>query len=158
MTRTGIGYDAHRFTRGRRLILGGVEIPFDRGLAGHSDADVLSHAVADALLGALSLGDIGRHFPDSDLEFKDISSLKLLERVRRLIDNEGWRIGNIDSILVLQEPKIAPHVENMRQNIADALGLNIEQISVKATSTEKMGFEGRGEGVSSQAVCTLHSK
>lgn len=155
MIRIGVGYDAHKFTHDRKLILGGVLIPFSMGLAGHSDADVLLHAVADSLLGALALGDIGKHYSDKDQQYKGISSLVLLEKTAGIVHSSGWKVGNIDSVLVLQEPKIAPFVEQMRINISGAVDIDVSLVSVKATTTEKMGFEGRGEGISAQAVCTL---
>ena len=153
--RIGNGYDVHAFAEGRKLILGGVEIPHLRGLLGHSDADVLVHAVMDALLGAAALGDIGQHFPDSSDEFKGISSLLLLERVADLLKEKGYEIENIDSIVVAQKPKVAKFIPDMRKNIAGILGINIEKVNVKATTTEKLGFEGREEGISSYAVCLL---
>ena len=153
--RIGNGYDVHAFAEGRKLILGGVEIPHTKGLLGHSDADVLVHAVMDALLGAAALGDIGQHFPDSSDEFKGISSLVLLERVGGLLEEKGYVIENIDSIVVAQKPKIAKFIPDMRKNIAGILGIDIEKVNVKATTTEKLGFEGREEGISSYAVCLL---
>lgn len=152
--RTGFGYDAHRLVTTRPLILGGVEIPFTHGLLGHSDADVLIHAVMDALLGAAALGDIGRHFPGTD-EFKDISSLVLLARTRNIIEAAGYTIVNVDSTVVMQRPKLAPYIGDMRARIAGALGVEVDAVSVKATTTEGMGFEGTGEGVSASAVATL---
>ena len=153
--RIGNGYDVHAFAEGRKLILGGVEIPHLRGLLGHSDADVLVHAVMDALLGAAALGDIGQHFPDSSDEFKGISSLLLLKRVADLLEEKGYEIENIDSIVVAQKPKIVKFIPDMRKNIAVCLGVDIEKVNVKATTTEKLGFEGREEGISSYAVCLL---
>ena len=153
--RTGMGYDAHRFAEDRKLILGGVEIPAERGLLGHSDADVLVHAVMDALLGAAALGDIGKHFPDTDERYRGISSVELLKHVGRLLKEQGAEITNIDATLILQAPKIAPYREQMAENIAAALEIEKNRISVKATTTEKMGFEGRGEGASAMAVCTI---
>ncbi len=153
--RIGNGYDVHRLTEGRKLILGGVEIPYEKGLLGHSDADVLVHAVMDAILGALSKGDIGKLFPDSSAEFKDISSILLLKKVNEVLKKENYAIINIDSIVVAQAPKLAPYINLMRKNIADALETDVENVSVKATTTEKLGFEGRGEGISSYAVCLL---
>lgn len=153
--RIGNGYDVHAFAEGRKLILGGVEIPHTKGLLGHSDADVLVHAVMDALLGAAALGDIGQHFPDSSDEFKGISSLLLLERVAALLKEKGYEIENIDSVVVAQKPKIAKFIPDMTKNIADVLGIDIEKVNVKATTTEKLGFEGREEGISSYAVCLL---
>jgi 2-C-methyl-D-erythritol 2,4-cyclodiphosphate synthase/2-C-methyl-D-erythritol 4-phosphate cytidylyltransferase len=152
--RTGFGYDAHRLVTTRPLILGGVEIPHTHGLLGHSDADVLIHAIMDALLGAAALGDIGRHFPGTD-EFKDISSLVLLARVHNLIESAGFAIVNVDSTVVMQRPRLAPYIEQMRRRIAEALDIDISAVSVKATTTEGMGFEGTGEGVSATAVATL---
>ena len=155
--RIGNGYDVHKLTENRKLILGGVEIPYEKGLLGHSDADVLVHAIMDALLGALSKGDIGKLFPDSSAEFKDISSILLLKKVNEVLKKENYTIINIDSIVAAQAPKLAPHIEQMRKNIADALETDIANISVKATTTEKLGFEGRGEGISSYAVCLLEN-
>ncbi len=153
--RIGNGYDVHKLSEGRRLILGGVEIPYEKGLLGHSDADVLIHAIMDAILGALAMGDIGKLFPDSSGEFKDISSILLLKKVNEVLKKENYAIINIDSIVVAQSPKLAPYIDEMRQNIADALKTDVENISVKATTTEKLGFEGRGEGISAYAVCLL---
>ena len=156
--RIGNGYDVHKLTEGRKLILGGVEIPYEKGLLGHSDADVLVHAVMDALLGALSIGDIGKLFPDSSAEFKDISSILLLKKVNDVLKKENYDIINIDSIVVAQAPKLAPYIDLMRENIANALETHVSNISVKATTTEKLGFEGRGEGISSYAVCLIKKK
>lgn len=153
--RVGYGYDAHRFAPDRRLILGGVDVPFEQGLDGHSDADVLVHAVCDALLGALALGDIGRHFPDTDPAYKGIDSLILLKKTGELIAKQGYHVGNIDVCLRMQKPKIAAYVPAMQENLAKALGLESGQISVKATTTEKMGFEGQGEGASASAVALV---
>lgn len=153
--RVGIGYDAHRLVAGRRLVLGGVEIPFEKGLLGHSDADVLVHAINDALLGAAALGDIGVHFPDTDPEYKDIRSIILLERVGELLKNEGFEVLNIDSVICAERPKLSPYIDKMRENIAEALRISKDRVSVKATTTEGMGFEGRGEGISAQAVCLI---
>jgi 2-C-methyl-D-erythritol 2,4-cyclodiphosphate synthase len=155
--RCGEGYDVHRLIPGRPLILGGVTIPFVRGLEGHSDADVLCHAVGDALLGAAALGDLGRHFPDSDPDFKGISSLILLARIREMIIAEGFAVSNVDATLILQEPKIAPHTGNMIANLAEVLQMRPERVSVKATTTEGLGLEGRGEGISCQAVAGIRS-
>ncbi|MCI2063248.1 MAG: 2-C-methyl-D-erythritol 4-phosphate cytidylyltransferase [Eubacteriaceae bacterium] len=155
-TRVGTGYDVHRLTEGRPLVLGGVVIPYDRGLLGHSDADVLLHAVMDALLGAAACGDIGKHFPDTDPEYKGISSMELLRRTGRIISNEGYTVGNIDVTLIAQRPKIAPYIDEMRGNIASALGTATENISVKGTTTEGLGLTGRGEGMAAQAVCALY--
>ncbi len=156
--RIGFGYDVHKLVKERKLILGGVEIPSEFGLLGHSDADVLLHAVMDALLGACALGDIGKFFPDTDESFKDISSVVLLENVGRIIEENGFEVNNIDATLALQRPKIAPHIEDMRKNIANALKTDVSNVGVKATTTEKLGFEGRGEGVSAYAVCTVSKK
>lgn len=153
--RIGIGYDVHALTEGRPLILGGVKIEHTLGLMGHSDADVLVHAIMDALLGAAALGDIGRHFPDSDDEYKGIDSLILLGRVKGLLHDAGYVVNNIDSVICAQRPKLAPHIEQMRRNIAKALGTDVDAVSIKATTTEKLGFEGRQEGISAQAVCTI---
>ncbi len=155
--RVGMGYDVHRLTEGRDLIIGGVRIPYEKGLLGHSDADVLLHAVMDALLGAAALGDIGKHFPDSDPAYKGISSLKLLEHVGALLEKEGYTVGNIDATIIAQRPKMAPHIPVMRKNIADILGIKENQVNIKATTEEGLGFTGNGEGISSQAVCLLIS-
>ena len=156
--RIGTGYDVHRLAEGRRLILGGVEIPFDRGVVAHSDGDVLLHAVCDALLGALALGDIGQHFPPSDPAYAGISSLLLLEKTAALAAARGYRVVNLDTTIIAQAPKLAPYVGDMRAAIAEALGLSFDRVSVKATTTERMGFEGRGEGISAQAAALVHSK
>lgn len=153
--RIGTGYDVHRLEEGLPLWIGGVHIEHSHGLVGHSDADVLLHAICDALLGAAALGDIGKHFPDTDPQYKGISSLKLLSHVDRLLKEHGYCVGNIDSTIVAQRPKMAPHIAQMRQNIADTLGIDLEQVSVKATTTEHLGFEGREEGISAQAVALL---
>ncbi|MBO8434420.1 MAG: 2-C-methyl-D-erythritol 2,4-cyclodiphosphate synthase [Tyzzerella sp.] len=153
--RIGSGYDVHKLVEGRKLILGGVEIQHHKGLLGHSDADVLIHAIMDALLGACALGDIGRHFPDTSDEFKGISSIILLKRVLDLIQNKGYCIMNIDATIVAQKPKLAPHIDLMRKNIAEALNTDIDNINIKATTEEKLGFTGREEGISAQAVCLL---
>jgi 2-C-methyl-D-erythritol 2,4-cyclodiphosphate synthase len=150
--RIGIGYDAHRLVEGRQLILGGVVIPYEKGLLGHSDADVLLHAICDALLGAAGLGDIGRHFPDTDQRYRGISSVKLLVEVRKKINEKGLRCGNIDAVIVAQQPKLAPYMDRMRDTIATALHIAPDAVTIKATTTEGMGFEGRGEGISAQAV------
>ena len=155
MTRFGFGYDIHRFSRDRKLILGGVQIPSELGLLGHSDADVLLHAICDALLGAAALGDIGHHFPDTDPRFKGTSSLSFLAATRELLVADGYHVVNIDSTLVLQSPKIAPHVPAMRQQIANTLNLGVEQVSVKATTNEGLGSLGAGEGCAAYAVATL---
>ncbi len=153
--RIGNGYDVHILTEGRRLIMGGVEIPYEKGLLGHSDADVIVHAIMDAMLGALALGDIGKHFPDSDEKYRGISSIRLLECVTMLIKKQGYRVGNIDSIIVAQKPKMAMHIEKMRENIAKAANTEVCRVNIKATTTEKLGFEGRGEGISAYAVVIL---
>ena len=156
--RIGNGYDVHRLTENRKLILGGVEIPFEKGLLGHSDADVLIHAIMDALLGALALGDIGKHFPDNDESYKGICSILLLEKVMEIIAKEGYKIGNVDAIIVAQRPKLAPFISKMQQNIAKACGTKLNQISIKATTEEGLGFTGSGEGIASYAVVLLESK
>ncbi len=156
--RAGIGYDVHRLEKGRSLILGGVEIPYEYGLLGHSDADVLVHAIMDALLGGAALGDIGRYFPDNNGEYKDISSLILLERVRDIIIENGYCISNIDSVIAAQKPKLAPYIDKMRANIAETLRIKADCVCVKATTTERLGFEGREEGISAQAICILERK
>ena len=153
--RVGLGYDVHRLESGRNLIIGGVKIEYEKGLLGHSDADVLTHAIMDALLGAAALGDIGLHFPDISGEFKDISSIILLERVRDLIKDAGFEIGNIDATIIAQAPKMRPYIDAMRANIAGALQLDINQVNIKATTEEHLGFTGRGEGISSEAICLL---
>ena len=153
--RIGHGYDVHAFATDRKLILGGVEIAPPRGLAGHSDAAVLLHAVCDALLGAAALGDIGRHFPDSDPSYRGIDSRKLLRHVVALLDERGWRVGNIDATLIAQAPKMAPHIEAMRGNLAADLGIGVEAVNVKATTTEHLGFAGREEGIAAEAVCLI---
>ena len=153
--RVGMGYDVHRLAAGRKLIIGGVEIPYEKGLLGHSDADVLLHAIMDALLGAAALGDIGKHFPDTDPEYEGISSIKLLEHVGRLLDEGGYVIENIDATIIAQRPKMRPHIDQMRENIAAALNIETEQVNVKATTEEGLGFTGTGEGISSQAVCAV---
>lgn len=154
--RIGTGYDVHRLGEGLPLWLGGVQVPHSHGLIGHSDADVLLHAVCDALLGAAALGDIGNHFPDTDPQYKGISSLKLLAHVGNLLKQEGYSVGNIDATVAAQRPKLAPYITQMRQNIADTLGIGLDQVSVKATTTEHLGFEGREEGISAQAVALLN--
>lgn len=153
--RVGMGYDVHKLAEGRMLVLGGVEIPYEKGLLGHSDADVLVHAVMDALLGAAALGDIGKHFPDTDERYKGISSIILLEYVAELLDKEGYIIENIDATIVAQRPKMRPFIEQMEKNMAEALKIETEQINVKATTEEGLGFTGTGEGISAQAVCAL---
>ncbi|MCX8053448.1 MAG: 2-C-methyl-D-erythritol 4-phosphate cytidylyltransferase [Armatimonadetes bacterium] len=153
--RTGIGYDVHAFTDDRKLVLGGVEVDFEKGLAGHSDADVLIHAIMDALLGAASLGDIGCHFPDSDSQYKEVSSLKLLEQVGQMLSRNDWKVLNVDAVVICEEPKIAPFSSEMSIRIANCLGIDSSRVSVKGTTTEGLGFTGRGEGISCQAVATI---
>lgn len=153
--RVGIGYDVHQLIAGRKLWLGGVEVPHSKGLLGHSDADVLIHAICDALLGAAALGDIGKHFPDKDPQYKDIDSKILLRKCGELLEKKGYYIINIDSIVVAQQPKVGPFIPQMRQVMADILNIDIDQISVKATTTERLGFEGREEGISSQAIVLI---
>lgn len=155
--RIGTGYDVHKLTAGRDLVIGGVKIPYEKGLLGHSDADVLLHAIMDALLGAAALGDIGKHFPDTDMAYKGISSVKLLEHVRELLEEHCFLIENIDATIIAQAPKMRPHIDRMRENIAEALDIDIAQVNVKATTEEGLGFTGRGEGISAQAVCLLTS-
>ncbi len=158
MTRFGMGYDVHRLVEGRKLILGGVEIPWEKGLLGHSDADVLLHAVADALLGAAALGDIGRHFPDTDEKFAGADSMKLLAEVVRLVREKGYRVGNVDATIVAQAPKLAPHIEKMAENIARVLGVERDCVNVKATTEERLGFTGSGEGMSAYAVAGIEKE
>lgn len=153
--RIGHGYDVHRLVEGRKLILCGVEIPYEKGLLGHSDADVALHAISDAMLGALALGDIGKHFLDTDDKYKGISSLILLKHIVSLVHDKGYSVGNIDVTIVAQRPKLSPYTEQMRQNIADACLCDIDSVNVKATTTENLGFEGAGEGISSTCVCCL---
>lgn len=155
--RIGTGYDVHRLAENRKCIIGGVEIPYEKGLLGHSDADVLLHAIMDALLGAAALGDIGKHFPDSDPAYKGISSVKLLEHVAGLLEENLFLVENIDATIIAQAPKMRPHIDRMRENIAKALGIEVSQVNVKATTEEGLGFTGRGEGISAQAVCLLTS-
>lgn len=155
MFRVGIGYDVHQLQEGLLLTLGGVRIEHTKGLVGHSDADVLIHAICDALLGAAALGDIGKHFPDTDPKYKGIDSRLLLKETVRLISEKGYSVGNVDSILCMQKPKVAPYIEQMRQNLAETMGIDIDRVSVKATTTEHLGFEGREEGISAQAVTIL---
>jgi len=153
--RIGHGFDVHAFAENRKLIIGGVDIPHDLGLAGHSDADVLLHAICDALLGAAGLGDIGRHFPDTDAAFAGIDSRILLRRVAQQLHERGWRVGNVDATIIAQAPKMAPHIARMTAHIADDLGVTIDRVNVKATTTEKLGFTGRGEGIAVEAVCLI---
>lgn len=153
--RIGLGYDVHKLVDGRKLIIGGVDIPHEKGLLGHSDADVLVHAVMDSILGALALGDIGKHFPDTDERYKGADSIKLLEFVHNLIDEKGYGIGNIDCTIIAQSPKMAPHISNMRENMAKALNTSIDNINVKATTEEGLGFTGAKEGIAAQSICLL---
>lgn len=153
--RIGHGYDVHRLVEGRKLILGGVEIPFEKGLLGHSDADVLAHAVSDALLGAAALGDIGKHFPDTDPAFAGADSLKLLEHVVKLLREKGWKVGNVDATILAQRPKLAPYIPIMAEKLAACMGISVEDVNVKATTEEKLGFTGSGEGMAAHAVCLL---
>lgn len=153
--RVGHGFDVHAFAENRKLVIGGVDIPHELGLAGHSDADVLLHAICDALLGAAGLGDIGRHFPDTDAAFAGIDSRILLRRVAEQLRARGWRVGNVDATIIAQAPKMAPHIAQMTANIAADLGVAIERVNVKATTTEKLGFTGRGEGIAAEAVCLV---
>lgn len=155
IVRIGNGYDVHKLVKGRKLILGGVVIPYEKGLLGHSDADVLTHSIMDAILGALALGDIGKYFPDNDLKFLNISSLELLKRIKELMKEKGYFIGNIDSIVVMQNPKIKKYIDKMRENLAEILETNIENISIKATTEENLGFTGEGEGIKSFCVLIL---
>jgi 2-C-methyl-D-erythritol 2,4-cyclodiphosphate synthase len=156
--RIGHGYDVHRLVAGRKLIMGGVDIPWDLGLLGHSDADVLLHAIADAILGAIGEGDIGKHFPDTDAAYKGADSLKLLSHVMRLAESRGYLLGNLDATIIAQQPKMAPHISTMRDNIATVLNAAIEQVNVKATTEEGLGFSGRGEGISAHAVVLMVTK
>jgi len=153
-----MGYDVHRLTKDRDLIRGGVKIPWEKGLLGHSDADVLIHAIMDALLGAAALGDIGQHFPDTDPAYKGISSIRLLKHVAALLSEKGYGIGNIDAVIIAQKPKMAPHIPQMKENIAEALEIDMDCLNIKATTEEKLGFTGREEGIASEAVCLLYIK
>lgn len=155
MTRFGMGYDVHQLVENRKLIIGGVDIPYEKGLLGHSDADVLLHAISDALLGAAALGDIGKHFPDTDPRYKGADSLKLLEEIGNLLAAKGYVVGNVDAIIVAQKPKMLPHIPQMRENIARVLRVDIDQINVKATTEEHLGFTGSGQGISSYAVAGI---
>ncbi len=155
--RIGMGYDVHKLVEGRKLIIGGVTIPYEKGLLGHSDADVLSHAVMDALLGACAMGDIGRHFPDTEEEFRGADSMVLMEKVGKIVDEKNMLIGNIDATIIAQKPKMAPYIEDMRKNIAGRLGIDINQVNIKATTEEGLGFTGEGLGISAQAVCLLET-
>lgn len=153
--RIGHGYDVHRVTEGRKMIIGGVEIPYEKGLLGHSDADVLLHAVTDAILGAAALGDIGRHFPDTDPRYKGIDSRILLRHAAGLVREKGWRVENVDATVIAQKPKLAPYIDRMKENIAEDLGLAPDQVNVKATTEERLGFTGREEGIAAHAVCLI---
>ena len=153
--RVGMGYDVHRLAEDRKLIIGGVEIPHEKGLLGHSDADVLTHAVMDSILGAMAMGDIGKHFPDTDSKFKGADSLKLMEHVYEIMKEEGYVLGNIDCTIIAQAPKMAPHIPQMRENFARIMHTDIKNINVKATTEEKLGFTGSGEGISAQSICLL---
>ncbi|MBP8762555.1 MAG: 2-C-methyl-D-erythritol 2,4-cyclodiphosphate synthase [Acetoanaerobium sp.] len=156
--RIGIGYDVHKLVENRKLIIGGVTIPHEKGLDGHSDADVLVHAIMDSLLGALAMGDIGKFFPDTDMKYKGVDSMLLLKEVASFIDDKGYKIGNIDSVIIAQQPKMAPFIDSMRVRIAQVLEIDVEQVGVKATTTEHLGFEGRKEGISSSSVAILFKK
>ena len=158
MIRIGHGYDVHRLTEGRQLIMGGVNIPYELGLLGHSDADVLAHAITDALLGACAMGDIGKHFPDSDPRWKGADSIELLRQTVIMLDKNGFSVNNIDSTIICQKPKLAGYIDKMRENIAAACGVDISLVSVKATTEEKLGFTGSGEGIAAHAVCTIYTK
>ncbi|OOM11350.1 2-C-methyl-D-erythritol 2,4-cyclodiphosphate synthase [Clostridium saccharobutylicum] len=155
--RVGLGYDVHKLVDNRKLILGGVEIPYEKGLLGHSDADVLLHAIMDSLLGACALGDIGKHFPDTDDRFKGISSIKLLNETNMLINKKGYRVNNIDATIIAQKPKMLPHIEKMRENIAKSLNIDIDQINIKATTEEGLGFTGEMLGISSQSIASVEN-
>ena len=156
--RIGIGYDVHKLVENRKLIIGGVTIPHEKGLDGHSDADVLVHAIMDSLLGALAMGDIGKFFPDTDMKYKGVDSMLLLKEVASFIDEKGYKIGNIDSVIIAQQPKMAPFIDSMRVRIAQVLEIDVEQVGVKATTTEHLGFEGRKEGISSSSVAIIFKK
>lgn len=153
--RIGMGYDVHRLVEGRKLIIGGVEIPYEKGLLGHSDADVLLHAMMDSILGAAALGDIGKHFSDKDDLYKDISSVKLLKEVKKIVENKDYKVENIDSTIIAQKPKMAPYIEEMRVKISEILDISIDMINIKATTEEGLGFTGAGEGISAQSICLL---
>ncbi len=153
--RVGMGYDVHKLVEDRELILGGEKIPYEKGLLGHSDADVLLHAIMDALLGAAALGDIGKHFPDTDPAYKGISSIKLLEHVAALLDENGYIVENIDATIIAQQPKMRPYIDKMRENIAEAIKVSVDQVNIKATTEEGLGFTGNGQGISSHAICAI---
>ena len=156
--RIGMGYDVHKLVEDRKLIIGGVEIPFEKGLLGHSDADVLLHAIMDSLLGACALGDIGKHFPDTDSKYKGISSIELLKETGILISNQGYSINNIDATIIAQKPKMSPHIELMRKNIANALNIDVDQVNIKATTEEGLGFTGKMLGISAQSIASVNLK
>ncbi len=156
--RVGIGYDVHALSAGRRLVLGGVEVPFELGLSGWSDADVLTHAVMDALLGAAALGDIGRHFPPGDPQYKDISSLTLLAKVKALLAEKGWQVNNLDATIIAERPSLSDYINDMREKLCQALGIDMERVSVKASTSDGLGFTGRGEGIATYAVAALKEK
>ena len=156
--RIGFGYDVHKLVENRKLILGGIDIPYEKGLLGHSDADVLVHAIMDSILGALGQGDIGKHFPDTDVQYKDISSMYLLSKVKEIMDGNGYVIGNIDATVGAEKPKLAPYIQLMKGKIAESLNTSVDNINVKATTTEELGFVGRGEGISSYCVCLIKKK
>ena len=156
--RIGTGYDVHKLVEGRKLIMGGVRIPYEKGLLGHSDADVLAHAIMDALLGAAALGDIGKHFPDTDERFKGADSMELMREVRRILEENCFLIGNVDATIIAQAPKMRPHIDKMRSNIAETLGIPVNRVNVKATTEEKLGFTGQKLGISAQAVCCIETK
>lgn len=158
MYKIGYGFDAHRFSKDAKLIIGGVEIPFEYGLKGHSDADVLSHAICDALLGALGEGDIGSHFPDSDPKYKSITSLVFLEKTMTLLNERGFEIENMDSVIVCEKPKIAPHIKQIKETLSEVLGISTKSLGIKATTTDQMGFTGRGEGIAVHAVALIKTK
>ena len=158
MIRIGHGYDVHKLVEDRKLIIGGVDIPHEKGLLGHSDADVLVHAVMDSMLGALALGDIGKHFPDTDNAYNGANSILLAKKVMKIIDSNGYTVGNVDSTIIAQAPKLAPFIDQMRNNIANALGISVDRISIKATTEEKLGFTGAKEGIAAHAVCLLIKK
>jgi 2-C-methyl-D-erythritol 2,4-cyclodiphosphate synthase len=156
--RVGMGYDVHRLIEGRKLILGGVHIPYEKGLLGHSDADVLVHAIMDALLGAAGQGDIGKHFPDTEEKYRGVSSLKLLDDVNNILKSQGYRISNIDATIIAQAPKMSPHIDDMRRHLAQVLGIEISRINIKATTEEGLGFTGEGAGISAQSICCIHNR
>ena len=157
MIRIGQGFDVHQLVLGRKCIIGGVHIPYEKGLDGHSDADVLLHAICDALLGAAALGDIGKHFPPSDMRYQGIDSRELLRHVRQLLQDKGYQVGNVDATVIAEAPRLRPYIDAMRENIAQDLGVEMDVINVKATTTEKLGFTGRGEGIAAEAVCLITS-